>query len=165
MVQSRMAKTRRFPEPVWNETFPFPGSHRAWHWPGNTKCDKTLADFISLNPTALFKGRRMSAFPPHFNSLPVDPIPSYHKEIIVSCCVINTHVWCGKHFPVDCLFLPVNYRKSYTIHLGALQLEIRIQTIPTSSCLASLPVKFQNFLFVWMCNKFWQWWTCSPLFI
>lgn len=95
---------QRLPEPVWKETFPFPGIHGAWQWSGSTKSDKTLADFISLSPTALFKGRRMSAFPPHFNSLPVDPIPSYHKEIIVSCCVINTHVRCGKHFPVDCLF-------------------------------------------------------------
>lgn len=57
-------------------------------------------------------------------------------------------------FSCRLLILPVNYRKSYTIHLGALQLEIRIQTIPTSSFLASSPVRFQNsFLFGCVINS------------
>lgn len=107
----RRAETERFLESVCKERSPVPGTHGAWNIvirssrrPGNTKCEKTLASFISLNATALFSGRKMSAFPHRFNSLPVDHIPSYHKEIISSCCVINTHVQCGKHFPVDCLF-------------------------------------------------------------
>lgn len=60
-----------------------------------------------------------------FNDFPVDPHP-YHKEITLSCWVINTNVQYGKRSPVGCLFCweitgnPIQYT------WDTLQFEIRI---------------------------------------